>query len=225
MDGKDRVYVAKGAMSVSVPLHPMYQEYQMVGYQENLNNYKKIITDILNSYKFKLDLNNVYPLIKSKSFKIQKEYICEDLFCDLSVYWVTDFEDVFRFVSTEDMESANIDINTLKIESRNNLNKMTNPLVRLDNSHKIYTLRFDTDYAATLFLSENIQEQIKRKIGNDILFCMPSSMTLLCAKYQKLSYKTYTHILKQLIAIDNDVNKISDKIYRRNKDGKYSIIA
>lgn len=227
LDGEYRVYVAKGETNVSVPLRPMYQEYRMVGYQQNLKNYIEIIDGILNSYQFKLNLNNVFPIIKEKSFKIDvhEDFLHEDLFCNLVLYWVTDMGEVFRFVSTNDLNNAGIDINTLKIRSFDNLNKITNPLVKLDNSMDIYTLRFDTDYAATLFLSKHIQKQIKQKIGNDILFCMPSAVSLLCAKYNQSTFTTYTHILQQLIMTDNDVNKISDRIYRRDGNGKYSIIA
>lgn len=35
--------------------------------------------------------------------------------------------------------------------------------VRLDEKHHIYSLRFNSDFGASLFLTENIQQQIKKK--------------------------------------------------------------
>jgi hypothetical protein len=223
-EGEYRLYVERGAVNVSVPLYSWYQEYLTEGYQESFKNYKQLIEDILNLHRFKLDTNNVYPFI-GKSFKDCDEYVSEDLFCDLRLYWVSDIGEVFRYVSIEDVENVGIDIATLKAKSFENLNKMVNLLVRIEKTFEIYTLRFVTEYAATLFLSENIQKQIKSKIGDDILFCMPSSSSLVCAKYCKSTYRTYTQILKHIVAIDNDVNKISDYIYRRSRNGEYSIIA
>ncbi|WP_416199091.1 MAG: DUF1444 domain-containing protein [Sporanaerobacter sp.] len=227
LDGKDRIYVAKGVTNVSVPIKPMYKEYLLYGYNNNLKNYIKIIRDILDTYKFKLDLSNVFPFIKLSEFgeNIQKDFISEDLFCNLSLFWVSDEGEVFRFISREDIKNAKVDVNMLKTESFKNLNKVTNPLIQLEKTLEIYTLRFDTDYGATLFLSDNIQKQIKHKIGDDILFCIPSSSSLLCAKYRETTFQTYKHILQQLALTDKDINKISNKIYRRDSDGNYSIIA
>lgn len=228
MDGKDRVYIAKDVTNVSIPLKPMYQEYQFAGYKKTLKNYIQIILEILNTYKFKLNLDNIFPFIKPKTFSTtdtNQNFIYEDLFCDLAIYWVADMGEVFRFISVDDLNNSDISLDTLKEKSFQNINRITNPLVQLDKALKIYTLRFDTDYAATLFLTENIQKQIKQKIGSDILFCMPSSVSLICAKYQESTFNTYINILKQLIAIDNDVNKISNKIYRRDYNENYSIIA
>lgn len=227
MDCKDRIYVAKDVTNVSIPLKPMYREYQFTGYKQTFKNYMQIINDILNTYRFKLDLNNVFPFIKSSEFgkDSQQDFISEKLFCNLSLFFVSDVGEVFRFITKDDLANSNIDINTLKTKSFENLNKITNPLTQLDKALEIYSLRFDTDYAATLFLSEHIQKQIQKRIGNDILFCMPSSTSLICAKYRKSSFETYKHILQQLIMLDRDTNKISNNIYRQDANGNYSIIA
>ncbi|MBC8587102.1 DUF1444 family protein [Paratissierella segnis] len=227
MDGKDRIYVTKGVTNVSVPIKPAYKEFKMVGYNNNLKNYIKIIRDILDTYKFKLDLNNVFPLIKQKTYEksIDKNFITKDLFCDLQVMYASDMGEVFRFVLEEDLINSGISLNALEEKSMNNLNKMTNILARLDDSLEIYSLKFITDYGASLFLSKHMQQQIFNKLGKDILLCMPSASTLLCAKYRETTFKTYTYILKQLITVDNDVNKISNNIYRRDTKGEYLIIA
>jgi uncharacterized protein YtpQ (UPF0354 family) len=227
MDGKDRIYIAKGVTNVSVPIKPMYQEHLIYGYNNSLKNYLKIINDILDTYKFKLDLSNVFPFVKQKTDKnnIDKNFVEKDLFCDLKIMYVSDMGEVFRFVLEDDLKNSNIDFNILEEESMSNLNKMTNIISKLDNSLEIYSLRFTTDYGATLFLSEHIQKQIKQKLGNDILFCMPSASTLLCAKYRETTFTIYKNILQNLIMIDTDVNKISNHIYRRDCNGNYSIVA
>ena len=70
IDNEDRIYIAKGVTNVSVPIKPMYQEYLLYGYTKNLKNYLKIINNILDTYKFKLDLSNVFPLIKQMCLAI-----------------------------------------------------------------------------------------------------------------------------------------------------------
>lgn len=227
MDGKDRIYIARGVTNVSVPIKPMYQEYLLYGYNSNFKNYLKIINDILDTYKFKLDLSNVFPFVKQKTDKndIDKNFVEKDLFCDLKIMFVSDMGEVFRFVLEEDLQNANICFNVLEEKSMSNLNKITNILSKLDNSLEIYSLRFTTDYGATLFLSEHIQKQIRQKISDDILFCMPSASTLLCAKYRETTFTTYKNILQSLMMIDTDVNKISNHIYRRDCNGNYSTVA
>jgi uncharacterized protein YtpQ (UPF0354 family) len=228
MDGKDKIYVAKDVTNISIPTKSMYQEYKTVGYQATLNNYIKIIAEILDTYKFKINLENIFPFIKPKTFSTtnaNQNFIYEDLFCDLAIYYVADMGEVFRFISVDDLNNSDISLNTLKERSFQNLNRITNPLVQLDKAIEVYTLRFDTDYAATLFLSEHVKKQIQKKIGYDILFCMPSSTSLICAKYKKSSFETYKHILQQLIMLDKDTNKISNNIYRKDVNGNYSVIA
>lgn len=227
IDSKDRIYIAKGVTNVSVPIKPMFQECMICGYNNSLKNYLKIINDILDTYKFKLNLTNVFPFVKQKTDEknVDKNFVEKDLFCDLKIMYVSDLGEVFRFVLEEDLKNANLDFSVLEEKSMSNLNKMTNIISKLDNSLEIYSLRFTTDYGATLFLSEHIQKQIKQKLGNDILFCMPSASTLLCAKYRETTFTTYKNILQNLIMIDTDVNKISNHIYRRDCNGNYSIVA
>ena len=63
------VIVESNPNSVSVPISSIYGEYQETeDYGKTLESYIKIINDILNQYKFKIDYNNVYPLLKSRDF-------------------------------------------------------------------------------------------------------------------------------------------------------------
>lgn len=226
MEEQNRILVGNSTVNASVPIDAMYQEYEFVGYQQTLKNYVKIIKDIIGSYEYKLSLGNVYPIIKQKGYgkNINKDFVQKDLFCDLMLMYVSDCGDVFRFVLKEDLIKADINLNILAKSSFNNLNKITNALEKLDNHLEIYSLKFTTDYAASLFLNEPIQRQIERKIGDDIIFCMPSASSLLIAKYNEKTIKLYTTILKDIIFLDSDVNKISDKVYRRDSTGEYSIV-
>ena len=223
---KEKEYTLVASTNASLPLSVMYRECQKVGYKKNLQNYIKIISDILNCYKFKLNLNNTFPFIKSKDFGVDTNhnFIKEDLFCNLSLFYVVDMGEVFRFVLYDDLENANIDLKVLKNESMKNLNKIINLLSRLDDKHHIYSLRFNSDFGATLFLTEHIQQQIRKKIGKDIIFCMPSCNSFICTSYDERTLNTNLYILRQLINEDEDINKISEKIYRRDAHGNYSIV-
>lgn len=226
LDEKDRIYVGSEFTNASLPLKTLYKEHLLVGYQKNLQNYIKIISDILNCYRFRLNLSNVFPFVKQKDFgeDINNNFIKEDLFCNLSLFYVVDMGEVFRFVLLDDLENANIDLKVLRNKSMKNLNKITNILSRLDEKHHIYSLRFNSDFGASLFLTENIQQQIKKKIGTDILFCMPSCTRFICTAYDEHMLNTNLYILRQLIDEDEDINKISKNIYRRDAQGDYSIV-
>ncbi|AUS95481.1 hypothetical protein CDO33_02885 [Clostridium thermosuccinogenes] len=73
-------------------------------------------------------------------------------------------------------------------------------------------------YYAINMLSTALQNQIHKKIGKDYLFAIPSSTTLIVARYRP----EYIKIIESLIMIDKDPNVISDKVYQY-KDGKFDI--
>jgi hypothetical protein len=77
-----------------------------------------------------------------------------------------------------------------------------------------FVLKYSTDYNSTLLLSTALQNQIHKKIGKDYLFAIPSSTTLIVARYRP----EYIKIIESLIMIDKDPNVISDKVYQY-KDG------
>lgn len=213
------VIVESNPNSVSIPVSSIYKEYQETkDYGKTLTSYIRIISDILNQYKFKIDYTNVYPMLKSRMFgKGEKDldFYREEAFADLDTLYVTDAGEVFRFV----LKTDDVNFDMVKKAAWENLNKMRNPLVKLDKVLEIYTLKFTTDYNSTLLLSTALQNQICKKIGRDYLFAIPSATTLIVAKLRH----EYIKIIESLIMIDNNPNKVSDKIYRF-KNGIFDII-
>ena len=77
------VIVESKPNSLSLLISSIYGEYQKTrDYQKTLESYINIINDILNQYKFKIDYNNVYPLLKSRKFGKGEKDLDEE-----KVYW------------------------------------------------------------------------------------------------------------------------------------------
>lgn len=202
---------------VELPINGMYKEYQVTDYESIKKLYIKISKEILNQYKFKVDYNNVYPLLKSREFgKGEKDlgFYREQAFADIDIFYASDIGEVFRFI----LNSDDVDFDKMKKAAWENLNKMANPLVKLDKTLDVFCLKYSTDYNSTLLLSTALQNQIHKKIGKDYLFAIPSSTTLIVARYRP----EYISIIKSLMAIDTDTNKISDKVYQY-KNGIFDI--
>lgn len=203
---------------VELPINSMYKEYQVTDYESIKKLYIKVSNEILNQYKFKVDYNNVYPLLKSREFgKGEKDlgFYREQAFADIDTFYVSDEGEIFRFI----LNSDDVDFEKVKKRAWENLYKLSNILVRLDDALNIFCLRYATDFNATFLLSDSMQKQIIKKVGRDYLFAIPSSSTLLVAKY----HLEYIKIIKSLIIADKDPNRISDKIYQY-KNGVFDII-
>lgn len=219
---KDLIYIGTGITNVELPIEVIYREYiASKDYREVFMTYNKIIKEILEQYNFSIDYNNVFPILKYNTFGSSNNnknlsFYKEDAFEDISTFYVSDMNEVFRFV----LRTDDVDFNKLKKRAWENLNKLTNVLVKMDKSLDIYTLRFTTYFNATLLLSSELQKQILKKVGQDYLFTISSATTLVIAKYKH----EYIRILESLIQIDNDPNKISDKVYRCT-EGVYQIVS
>ena len=217
LEGK-YVVVESEPNSVSIPVSSIYREYQEVkDYRKTLKLYVDIINDILNQYKFKIDYNSVYPFLKSRDFgkgENDIQFYREQAFTDIDILYVSDMGETFRFI----LQTDDVDFYKMKMAAWENLNKMANPLVKLDKTLDIFCPKYSTDYNSTLLLSTALQNQIHKKIGKDYLFAIPSSTTLIVARYRP----EYIKIIESLIMIDKDPNVISDKVYQY-KDGKFDI--
>jgi len=136
------VVVESEPNSVSIPVSSIYREYQETkDYGKTLASHIKIINDILSQYKFKIDYNNVYPLLKSRDFgkgENNIQFHREQTFLDIDTLYVTDAGEIFRFIQKRD----DVDFDMVKKAAWENLNKMRNPLVKLDKVLGIYTLKF-----------------------------------------------------------------------------------
>ncbi|SKA92843.1 hypothetical protein SAMN05428976_1241 [Clostridium sp. USBA 49] len=120
--------------NMSLPIDTMYQEYQMNwNYEETLKTYIEISRTILGQYEFKIDYDNVFPILKSKEFGLKDNNLSfynEDAFEDINAFYVSDMNEVFRFV----LRTDDVDFNKLKKRAWENLNKLTNVLVKMDKS-------------------------------------------------------------------------------------------
>lgn len=218
LDG-NYMLVKSGPASMSIPISSMYREYQEVkDYKKTLKLYVGIINDILNQYKFKIDYKSVYPFLKSRDFgkgENDIQFYREQAFTDIDILYVSDMGETFRFI----LQTDDVDFYKMKMAAWENLNKMANPLVKLDKKLDIFCPKYSTDYNSTLLLSTALQNQIHKKIGKDYLFAIPSSTTLIVARYRP----EYIKIIESLIMIDKDPNVISDKVYQY-KNGIFDIV-
>jgi len=214
------VVVESEQNSVSIPINCIYKEYQDTNdYKETLTSYIRIISDILNQYKFKIDYTNVYPLLKSRNFGEENknlEFYREQAFADIDIFYASDIGEVFRFI----LKADDVDFDMMKKAAWGNMNKMANPLVKLDKTLDVFCLKYSTDYNSTLLLSTALQNQIYKKIGREYLFAIPSATTLIVSKL----HSKYIKIIESLIAMDNDPNKVSSKVYRC-KNGTFDIVS
>jgi hypothetical protein len=213
--GENLIHLGSGVTYVELPLGSMYREYQMTDYYNAKELYVKIASEILNKYKFKVDYANVYPILKRHDFGINSkvQFYREKAFLDIDVLYVSDMGETFRFFTIDD----DVEFSLLKKKAIENINRITAALVPLDDGLQAYTLRYTTDYASSLLLSETVNKQIQRKIGDDILIASPSNSFFLVAKFSYCNQE----LLKYLVETDTDPNKVSNAVYRR-KNGIYT---
>ena len=211
------IVIEWGAAKMNVPIETIYNEYKFnEDYDKTLQTYKEIVKKILGQHKFKINYDNIFPLLKHKEFS-KDSYLSlynEDAFADINTFFVSDMGEVFRFVLTSD----EVDLEKVRKKAWANLNKLANPLIKLTQSMDIYTFKYFSDYNATLILSSEFKKQIYKKVGQEYLFAIPSSTTLIVAKLRH----EYIKIMESLIMVDKDPNKVSDKVYQY-KDGKFDI--
>ncbi len=212
--GENLIHLGSGVTHIELPLGSMYREYQMTDYRNTKELYVKIASEILNKYKFKVDYANVYPILKRHDFGINSKvrFYRKKAFLDIDMLFVSDMGETFRFFTTDD----DADFSLLERKAMENINKISAALVPLDKEVQVYTLRYTTDYASSLLLSEAMNKQIQRKVGDDILIAIPSNSFFIVAEFNYYNER----LMKHLIKYDTDPNKVSDAIYRR-KEGIY----
>lgn len=215
----DDIVIEWDAAKMNIPIETIFNEYQLdEDYEETLHTYKGIIRKILGQHKFKIDYDNIFPLLKKNDFAKDSEisFYNEEAFEDINTFFVSDMGEVFRFI----LSSDEVNLEKVKEKAWDNLNTITNPLIKLSESRDIYTFKYATDYNASLVLSGEFQKQIIRRVGSDYIFIISSSTTLVIASYQP----EHIEILESLVEIDRDPNKVSDKVYRCT-NGIYQIVS
>lgn len=215
---KDMLIINYSHVEMSISLKKTYVEYKIAPtYKILLEQYIQTIKKMFSEYKFDINYSTVFPLLKHKDFVKDQplNFIREDFTLDLDILYVCDMEEQFRFILKED----NADFDKIKEEAFKNLNTLINPLVKFNEDLDVYSLKFNSDYAATLLLSENVQKQIFKNLGDKFIFAVPTTTSLLVAKDTPYCKE----ILETLIDSDPDPNKITDRVYRYNK-GHYSYV-
>lgn len=211
----DTIKISNDDVQVSIPIGTSYMSYTVnEEYKEVEESLLEAIEEALKNSTFEIDYNNVYPFIKNADFgkRDNLKFYREHFALDLDILYVSDMKESLRFV----LQSDNVDFKKMREAAFNNLNRLGNILMKVDKDFEIYVLRFDSSFAAALTLSDEIQRQIKKKVGKNYLMAIPSSSTLIVAK----NIQGYKDILKHIIDTESDPNKISDNIYLY-KNGKY----
>lgn len=211
---EEMLIIKEESFEVSIEFDKIYTEYTLINDVDKcISQYIHFIKKAINN-STEINLDRVYPILKQKNFgKNEQVHFLRDHFVlDLDILYASDLGDSFKFV----LENEKINIKELKEKAFNNLNKITNVLAKLDNSIDIYSFKFNSDHCATLFLNENVKMQIRKKVGNNFLFAIPSPSTLLIAK----NIIGYVDILQRLILEDPDPNKVSIRVYQC-KNGEF----
>ncbi|SHH83181.1 Protein of unknown function [Caloranaerobacter azorensis DSM 13643] len=212
---KELITFEFGTLEIIVDTKDMYKLYGES--KNNYNTVKKhclnVIKEIIEEKRFKVNYNKVFPLLKNKNFGLDKEigFIREEFTDDLDILYAVDMGDIYRFVTKHD----NVDIELLKKSAINNINKIYNVLVKLDEELPIYTLGFTTNVGSSMILSENFIKQINKKVGKSFLFAIPYDGTLVVAE----NNDKYIDYLNELIKMIPEIDKISNSVYKY-KDGK-----
>lgn len=198
----------------------LYQQYQAFNsYNDFKKNIIETLEEVMNVYQFHIIEANVMPLVKERRFNVPDIDLIRDEVknTDLDILFVQDTGSVYKFISEEDLERDDIDVEELKKRAWSNLNKIVMPLLNLEED--VYSI-CGFDNAATLVFSRSTQQRIENKLKTkDWIFSIPSSSNLLTARFSHFN----VGLLQNIQKVDNDFNKISNTIYRM-KDGVLSTV-
>lgn len=204
------IKVGKAENGLEVNVDKIYYDYNCIrDYNEILESNIKIFKKVLDTYRYKINYDDVLPIIKLKDFgsNADVEFISESLGLntDLSIFYVQDMGEMFRFITETDAS----DYDKLRRYAMYNINKMTNKIEKLDPAVSIYSFRFATDNNASLILNDSIKKQLEKRLGKIYYFMLISENTALFSA----PIPTYIPVLKNLSLIDANPHKISDKVY------------
>lgn len=209
--------ITKGSVEVQIPLIQMYQHYVESGdYKKFFKEYTGSINELLEQNEYKVNYDMVFPLVRREDFGGPNiEFYSISLFENLRLYFGEDRGELFRIIAKNDK----IDFDMLYNQSFENLNKLINPLGKLNDILDVYSLKFNSDLASSMIFNKNVERSIIKLFGFNFLFAIPSSSSLLIAP----SSKAYVSILKELVKSEKDPNLITDQIIEFNK-GSYRYV-
>jgi uncharacterized protein YtpQ (UPF0354 family) len=213
--------ISDGAVDLSIPIGQIYKEYSSgtKNYKEILSAYLKTIKEIIEKHNFKVDYNTVYPLLRHRTFGIneQCEFYRKSLLLDIDLMLASDMGELFRYVL---MNDKGVNYKQAYEAAMVNLNKLADVLVKVDDRLEIYTTKYSSDYASSLLLNKNMQQQILKKIGPSYMFAIPAYSVLFVAPISEYNIE----VLKVLIKENSDPNIISDRVMLHTTDGSYHFV-
>ena len=202
--------ITQGSVEVQVLLIEMHNHCLEIGdYKKFIGEYRNCIDNLLKQNVYKVNYDMVFPVVRKKDEFEDALFFSMPLFEDLSMYFVEDMGELFRFIAKNDK----VDFNILYDKSFENLNKLVNPLNKLHEGLDIYCLRYSSDLVSSMFLNKSTERNIIKLFGLSHIFTIPAASTLLVAA----NTKENVSILKELVKTEDDPNRISDKIIEFNK--------
>lgn len=194
---------------ISIDLNETYRSYinKRKTYKEILKHIVSTVDKIINNKKEGIDYNSIYPILKHKDFNLDNGdniLLRKRLFLDIDMVFVVDLDGMFQVITLD----HNLDFDKVYKNAWENIDKIENEIANA-NEIEIYSLKFPCDYAGSMLFNKKIESEIIKKIGVNYIFVISSSSWVFIAK----NVPEYIPILKELIAIDEDPNKVSDRVY------------
>jgi hypothetical protein len=210
LDG-DIFKITKGSVEVQIPLTQMYQNYVESGDYRNFSReYMDSIDELLEEQEYKVNYDMVFPLVRREDFGGPNiEFYYKPLFTDLNIYFGEDKGAMFRII----LKNDKVDFEMLYKQSFDNLNKLINPLGKLNENLDVYSLKFNSDLASSMIFNKSVERSIIKIFGLNYLFAIPASSSLLIAP----NTPDYVSILRELVKSEKDINTITNEVIEFNK--------
>lgn len=201
--------VSSEQVCISIDLNETYSSYinKRKTYKEILKNIISTLDTLINNSKEGINYNSIYPVLKHKDFNLDNcdnMLLVKRLFLDIDMVFVIDLDEMFQFITLD----YNLDFDKVYKSAWENIGNMENEIANT-NGVEIYTLKFPCNYAGSMLFNKKIESEIIKKIGVNYIFVISSSSLVFIAK----NVPEYIPILKELIAIDEDPYKVSNRVY------------
>ncbi|MDF1617300.1 DUF1444 family protein [Petrocella sp. FN5] len=172
------------------------------------DSYRKIMYVFEENYKKinqKVDWHRVYPVIRPKNFEDGSNMFHQDLFLDLDLYLVEDFDDTIRFIKKDDVEDEYFAVK----KAFENLNRVEAYLVPLNEKSGIYYSLPENGFSAARIVTKKMQKQISSILGDSYLLLISDDGGFIVARNSIRNYR----LLKDMTEKPDFEHRISKKIY------------